>query len=51
VRNMAEYSLSSECTKDNLTITNTKIRIRNFGKVFVNNIVEISIIQKIIDLS
>jgi hypothetical protein len=42
---MSKYRLSVECTEDNLTT----IRVRLFEKDFVNNIIEISPIQIIID--
>jgi hypothetical protein len=49
MRNMSKYCISAECTENNLAITNTEIRIRVFGKDFINNIVETSLIQIITD--
>jgi hypothetical protein len=42
---MSKYRLSAEYTDDNLAI----IRVRVFGKDFVNSIIEISPIQITID--
>jgi hypothetical protein len=41
MKNKAEYRVFATCAEDNLTIVNTKLRVRVFGKNFVNNIVEI----------